>query len=71
VLKAKQEIGNMMKELNKALKFKIKTKNQELQDQNLTMRTYNRRKVEIEKWEVAVGNRLLTVAPCFSGRTTV
>ena len=40
----------MIEDLNKALKKKIKFRQRELQDQNLSVRTYNREKIELEKW---------------------
>lgn len=40
----------MIDELNQALKKKIKIKEQELKEQQLSVRTYNRKKLELEKW---------------------
>ena len=40
----------MIDELNQALKKKIRFKEQELQEQQLSVRTYNHKKFELEKW---------------------
>lgn len=40
----------MIEDLNKALKHKIKLKELQLQQSNLSVRTYNRKKLELEKW---------------------
>lgn len=40
----------MIADLNKALKKKIKKKEHDLKEEQLSVRTYNRKKVELEKW---------------------
>lgn len=40
----------MIEDLNKALKKKIKFRQRQLQEQDLSVRTYNRKKIELEKW---------------------
>ncbi|CDW79825.1 iq calmodulin-binding motif family protein [Stylonychia lemnae] len=50
VFKVENEIEQMIKDLNKALKQKVKIKKQELKDGELSVRTYNKKKGELEKW---------------------
>lgn len=50
VFKAESEIEQMIVDLNKALKKKVKHKEQELKDEQLSVRTYNTKKIELERW---------------------
>lgn len=40
----------MIKDLNVALKQKIKIREKELKEEQLSVRTYNKKKLELERW---------------------
>ena len=48
--KAENELNTMVDELKMALYHKVKIKQKELNEENLSVRSYNRRKLELEKW---------------------
>eukprot|EP00347_Sterkiella_histriomuscorum_P023087 403336002 len=48
--KVEKDIEQMMNDLNKALKQKVRLRKQELQDGEHSVRTYSRKKLELEKW---------------------
>jgi len=50
VFKAEAEIEQMIADLNKALKHKVKVREQELREEQLSVRSYSKKKLELERW---------------------